>query len=171
MIKEKLRTALVLALPNFDKVFQVECNASIVGICPVLSQDNKPVAFFNEKVCKARSKWSAYELEFFAVVQTLKHWDHYLIQREFVLYIDHQALKHKSSITNTVTDALSRRAYLLTTLRIEVVRSDCLKELYENIGGFGYIWGKCQQTHTAINSMYIQNSFLFRGNQLCILEN
>ena len=75
----------------------MECDASVVGIGVVLSQDNGPVAFFSEKVCEARSKWSAYELEFFAIVQTLKHWEHYLIQREFVLYTDHQALKHINS--------------------------------------------------------------------------
>ena len=79
---------------KFKKVFRVECDASVVGIGIVLSQDNKLVAFFNEKVCKARSKWLVYELKFFAVVRTLKHWEHYLIQREFVLYTDHQALKH-----------------------------------------------------------------------------
>ena len=197
LIKEKLSIALVLALPNFDKVFQVECDASVVGIGVVLSQDIRPVAFFSEKVCEARSKWSAYESEFFAIVRTLKHWEHYLIQREFVLYTDHQALKHinsqvsinkmhvrwvayiqhfhftlkhKSSVTNKVADALSRRASLLTTLHTEVVGFYCLNELYENDEDFGDIWGKCQQTHTAVNSMYIQDGFIFQGNQLCILK-
>ena len=97
LIKEKLSTTTVLAVPNFEKVFQVECDASVVGIGIVLSQDNRPVAFFSEKVCEAQSKWSAYALEFFAVVRTLKHWEHYLIQRKFVLYTDHQALKHINS--------------------------------------------------------------------------
>ena len=148
----------------------MECEAFVVGIGVVLSQDDRPVAFFSRKVCEARSKWSAYELEFFAIVRTLKHWEHYLIQREFVLYTDHQALKHinskvsinrmharwvayiqhfhftlkhKSSVTNKVADALSRRASLLTTLRTEVVGFDYLKELYENDKDFGDIWGKC----------------------------
>ena len=63
-----MSTTPILALPNFDKVFQVECDASVVEIDSVLSQDNIPIALFSEKVCKARSKWLAYELEFFAVV-------------------------------------------------------------------------------------------------------
>ena len=58
--------------------------------------------------------------------------------------------------------------HLLTTLRIEVVGFDCLKELYENDEDFGDIWSKSQQTHIAVNSMYIQDDFLFQDNQLCI---
>nr|GEV54112.1 hypothetical protein [Tanacetum cinerariifolium] len=93
ILKAKVTEAPILALPNFEKVFQVECDASGVGIDGVLSQNQRPIAFFSEKLNDARCKYSTYDKEFYVIVRSLDTWRHYLLSNEFVLFSDHEALK------------------------------------------------------------------------------
>lgn len=87
----------MLSLPNFDKVFRVECDASGVKIGAMLSQEDRPVTFFSEKLNEARQKYSVYDKKFYVLVQALKCWRHYLLPKEFVVFTDHQALKFIAS--------------------------------------------------------------------------
>jgi hypothetical protein len=51
------------------------------------------VAYYSEKLDDAKMKYYTYDKEFYAVIQVLKKWRHYLIPKEFVLYSDNHALQ------------------------------------------------------------------------------
>ena len=81
-----------MILPDFTKPFQVNCDASGEAIGAMLSQDDRLVSYYSENLNDTRRNYSSYEKEFYAIVQALKKWRHYLMSREFVLYFDNHAL-------------------------------------------------------------------------------
>ncbi len=72
-LKNALTTTPCLQLPDFEKTFELDCDASGVGNGGVLNQERKPIVFFSEKLNSAKQKYSTYDLEFYAIVQAVKH--------------------------------------------------------------------------------------------------
>ena len=93
-IKERLCGALLLALPDFSKTFEIECDASRIGIGAVLMQEKQPIAYFSEKLNGATLNYPTYDKELYALVRALETWQHYLWPKEFVIHTDHEFLKH-----------------------------------------------------------------------------
>ena len=92
-LKEKVIEQPILAILDFNKVFQVDCDASGTTIGAILSQEGRRVSYFSEKLNDAKRKYSIYDQEFYAIFQALNKWRHYLLPKDFVLYTDHQALQ------------------------------------------------------------------------------
>jgi hypothetical protein len=45
----------------------------------------------------AKKKYHVYDQEFYVIVQDLKKWRHYLLPKEFFLFIDHKELQYINS--------------------------------------------------------------------------
>jgi hypothetical protein len=132
-----------------------------------LSQDDRPIAYFSEKLNEAKIKYSTYDKEFYTVIQALKKWRHYLVPKEFVLYSDNHALqfvtqqeklnqrhvkwveymhnftfviKHISGTANKVVDALSRKCLLMQEFRVKTLGFDNLEDMYRNDPDFKEVY-------------------------------
>jgi hypothetical protein len=57
-LKRKITEQLVLVLPDFQKTFQLKCDASGFAIGAVLSQEDKTIAYFREKLNEEKVKYS-----------------------------------------------------------------------------------------------------------------
>jgi hypothetical protein len=195
-VKKKMTEAPVMRLPDFTKLFEVECDASGLGIGGVLSQERHPIAYFSEKLNDAKLRYSTYDKEFYAVVQALRHWSHYLLPKEFVIYSDHDALrhlnsqkklnfrhaswveylqrynfalKHKAGIENKAADALSRRVTLLSMMSTNITGFERLRDEYESCPDFGQVHATLSSApHPTIEDYTIQDGYLFKANKLCI---
>ena len=192
-LKQRLVSAPILALPNFSKSFEIECDASGIGIGAVLLQEGHPIAYFSEKLSGAALNYSTYDKELYALVRALKTWQHYLFPKEFVIHSDHESLKYlkgqgklntrhakwvefleqfpyvikyKRGKGNVVADALSRRHALLSMVETKLLGLEVLKGLYEEDKEFGQRYKECEKM--AKGEYYRFEGFLFRANRLCV---
>lgn len=93
-LKQALITAPVLALPHFDKPFEIETDASDVGVEAVLMQEGHPLAFLSRALGPRNQGLSTYEKEFMAILLAVDHWRSYLQGGEFLIRIDQRSLVH-----------------------------------------------------------------------------
>ena len=156
-------------------------------------QEKRPIAYFSEKLNGATLNYPTYDKELYAMVKALETWQHYLWPKEFVIYTNHESLKHlkgqgklnrrhakwmefiktfpyvikyKQGKENIVADALSRRYALVSTLNAKLLGFEYVKELYANDDDFASVYGACEKA--TFGKFYRLDGYLFRENKLCV---
>ena len=135
--KATIAKQVVLAYPDYSKVFEIYTDASSKQLGAVITQDNRPLAFFSRKLSETQQRYSVTEIELLAIVETLKEFKGMLWGQQVKVYTDHQNLMRDAlglssdrvyrwrliieeygpeivyikGIHNTVADAISRLDY------------------------------------------------------------
>ncbi|GJS67461.1 putative reverse transcriptase domain-containing protein [Tanacetum coccineum] len=94
LIKQKLCSAPILALPEGNEDFIVYCDASIKGLGAVLMQREKVIAYASRQLKIHEKNYTTHDLELGAVVFALKIWRHYLYGTKCTVFTDHKSLQH-----------------------------------------------------------------------------
>ncbi|GJT06672.1 putative reverse transcriptase domain-containing protein [Tanacetum coccineum] len=94
LLKQKLCSAPILALPEGSENFVVYCDASRKGLGAVLMQREKVIAYASRQLKIHEKNYTTHDLELGAVVFALKMWRHYLYGTKCVVFTDHKSLQH-----------------------------------------------------------------------------
>ena len=132
VIKRFISRETLLAYPDFKQPFAIHIDASHTHLGAVVSQANKPIAFYSRKLNPAQTRYTTTERELLSIVETLKEFQNKRFGQKIVAYIDHKnptyknfnteqvmrwrlisdeynpELKHIKEENNVVDDALSR---------------------------------------------------------------
>ena len=101
-MKKIISQEVLLAYPDFTKMFDIHTDASDLQIGSVISQDNQPIAFFSRKLNDAQTRYTTTEKELLAIVETLKEFRNILLGQKIKVYTDHKNLTYKNFNTNRV---------------------------------------------------------------------
>eukprot|EP00804_Cyclotella_cryptica_P020477 CCRYP_019793-RB/>CCRYP_019793-RB protein AED:0.03 eAED:0.02 QI:0/0/0/1/0/0/2/0/728 len=137
IVKATIACDVTLAYPDYSQGFEIYTDSSKFQLGAVITQNNRPLAFFSRKLSQAQQKYSVTEQELKAIVETLKEVKGMLWGQQITVYTDHKNLMQDAlgltcdrvyrwrlfleeygsnvvyikGIHNTVADAISRLDY------------------------------------------------------------
>nr|GEY79554.1 putative reverse transcriptase domain-containing protein [Tanacetum cinerariifolium] len=94
LLKQKLYSAPILALPEGIEDSVVYCYASLKGYGAVLMQRKKVIAYASRQLKTHEENYSIHDLELGAVVFAFRFWRHYLYGTKCVVFTDHKSLQY-----------------------------------------------------------------------------
>jgi hypothetical protein len=188
-----------LTTPDFTKTFIVECDASGNGICVVLMQERRPMAFESRPLKGKDLQKPIYEKEMMEILHALKKWHPYLIGTSRIMIVlntswkkDYLQKNNKNGITkilgydfeivykkgkqNVVADALSRKdedveAFLCA---ISIIQPDWIIEARDEWKNDEKVWTliqRLQQDSSASDTFTWKNDSLWYKDCLYLCKN
>jgi hypothetical protein len=91
-VKATIARELVFAYPDYSKVFEIYTDASSKQLGAVITQENRPIAFFSRKLSPTQRKYSVSKIELLSIVKTLKEFKGMLWGQSIKVFTDHANL-------------------------------------------------------------------------------
>ena len=91
-LKQEIEHSVVAGIDE-SKPFVIETDASDFAIAATLNQDGRPVAFFSRGLNRNELGHSSVEKEACSIVESIRHWGHYLTGKHFTLITDQNSVR------------------------------------------------------------------------------
>ncbi len=110
-MKATITRNVTLAYPDYSQGFEIYTDSSKLQLGAIITQQNRPLAFFSRKLSPAQQKYSVTKQELLAIVETLKEFKGMLWGQTLTVYTDHK---------NLMQDALGLTSYRLYGWRLRL---------------------------------------------------
>eukprot|EP00804_Cyclotella_cryptica_P005402 CCRYP_017075-RA/>CCRYP_017075-RA protein AED:0.55 eAED:0.55 QI:0/0/0/1/0/0/2/0/284 len=91
-VKATIARDVTLAYPDYSQGFEIYTDSSKFQLGAVITQNNRPLAFFSRKLSQVQQKYSVTEQELLVIVETLKEFKGMLWGQQITVYTDHKNL-------------------------------------------------------------------------------
>jgi hypothetical protein len=118
-VKAAIAKETILAYLDFSKPFEIYADASSTQLGAVITQDNRPIAFFSRKLSKIQQKYGVTEIELLAIVETLMEFKGMLWGQDIKVYTDHKNLTRDA--LGLTSDRVNRWRLLLEEYAPKIV--------------------------------------------------
>ena len=118
-VKSTMAKEVILAYPDYSKVFEIYTDASATQLGSVITQSNRPLAFFSRKLSKTQQKYGVPEIELLAIVETLKEFKGMLWGQQVKVFTDHQNLMRDA--LGSTSDRIYRWRLLIEEYGPEII--------------------------------------------------
>ena len=100
-VKQMISEEILLNYPDWSKPFVVHTDASDKQLGAVISQDDKPIAFFSRRLSKSQRNYTTTEKELLSIVECLKQFRNILFGYEIHVYSDHKNLVYEATLSES----------------------------------------------------------------------
>jgi hypothetical protein len=123
-IKSKVFNCPKICFPSGDPNDRIilTTDASDYGLgaylCQIINDKEVPIGFISRAFSKQQARWSTIEKEAYAIYYSIKHWEHLLQDRCFLLQTDHRNLTY---ITTTISNKVLNWKLSIQEYKFEIV--------------------------------------------------
>ena len=101
-VKKIICREVLLNYPDFSKTFHIYTDASDTQLGSVITQDDKPIAFYSRKLNSAQKRYTTGEQELLSIVETLREFRNILLGYKIVVHTDHKNLTYEKCSSDRV---------------------------------------------------------------------
>ena len=89
-IKKIICREVMLTFPDFSKPFHIYTDACDTQLGAVITQEDKPIAFYSRKLNSAQKRYTTGEQELLSIVETLREFRNILLGYKIIVHTDHK---------------------------------------------------------------------------------